>query len=85
MKKVFSLKFKDDLNVSPFEVMENNVHALEKLCKQANEENFQVVLYSPDAFTKPQNVYELSAILAEDMVLKYNENNIIARKIDDCK
>ena len=58
MIKVFELKFKDDSAVSPKEIMEQNVHELETLCKQANEEGFQVALISPKKFEKPKNIYE---------------------------
>lgn len=85
MKKLFSLKFKDETDVSPVEIIEENVHQLEILCKKANKEGFQVVLYSPEKYNEPKNVYELSVILAEDMVLKYNENNILTRNNEECK
>lgn len=78
-KNKFLLKFKDDANASPVEIMEQNVHQLELLCKRAIKENFQVVLISPQKIEKPQNIYELSVLLAEDMVMKYNQNNIIER------
>jgi len=85
MKKIFSLKFKDELKASPLEIMEQNVHNLEKLCKKANNEGFQIVLYSPEKINEPKNIYELSIMLAEDMVKKYNENNIIIRNHEECK
>lgn len=81
MKKIFELSYKDNQNVSALEIMEKNVKALEELCRQANKEVALVVLHSPEKFDKPKNVYELSAILAEDMVKKYNENNIIIREL----
>lgn len=79
MKKIFELQFKDDLTASSKQIMEKNVHALETLCKRANKEGFQVVLISPEKYDKPKNVYELSAILAEDLVMKFSENNEICR------
>ncbi len=85
MKTLFPLKFKDEPNVSAIEIMEKNVKELEILCKSANRNGIQVVLYSPDVIVEPKNVYELSVMLAEDMVLKYNENNKIVRHYDECK
>ena len=81
MKKMFSLYFKDKPNISPVEIFEKNVHELEKLCKEANKSDFQVVLYSPKKYDAPKNIYELSAIIAEDMVLKYNDKNKIIREL----
>lgn len=85
MIKIFELSYKDNLNTSSIEIMRQNVQALEVLCKQANKEGFQVVLYSPEIFEVPKNVYELSAMLAEDMVKKYNEENLIIRNREECK
>jgi len=85
MKKMFSLHFKDEVDISPIEIMEKNVKDLEKLCKEANEKGLTVILYSPEKIETPKNVYELSVIIAEDMVLKYNEKNEIVRLIDECK
>lgn len=82
MKQIFSLKFKDDTDVSPVEIIEENVHQLEILCKKANKEGFQVVLYSPVEYNEYKTVYELSVLLAEDMVMKFNENNLIIRTLD---
>lgn len=79
MKKFFGLKFKDDPSASPIEIMEHNVHALETLCKQANKDGFQVILISPEKFEQPKNVYELSVILAEDLVMKFSDNNTVVR------
>lgn len=59
--------------------MEANVKTLEEVCKKALESGETVVLHSPLEFRKPKSVYELSVILAEDMVKKYNENNVILR------
>jgi len=83
MKKIFELSYKDDSDISPVEVMKKNVQDLELLCKEANKEGFQVVLYSPEKINEPQNVYELSVMLAEDMVLKFNENNKIIRNLEN--
>lgn len=79
MKKNFSLRFKDEPDASPLEIMEQNVRKLEKLCKDAKKTGAQVVLYSPNMVVEPKNVYELSVMLAEDLVIKYGENNIITR------
>jgi hypothetical protein len=85
MRKIFELSYKDNLDIPAVEVMKKNVQELELLCKKANKEGFQVVLYSPEKFDEPENVYELSAILAEDMVKKYNETNKIVRNREECK
>lgn len=85
MRQIFSLKYKDEPDVSPIKIIEENVHQLEILCKKANKEDFQVVLYSPEKYYEYKNVYELSAILAEDMILKFNENNLIIRDLDKLK
>lgn len=79
MKKDFSLKYKNEKNVSPVEIFKKNLLELEILCKKANKENFQVILHSPDEITEPQNVYELSVMLAEDMVKKFSDKNEIIR------
>ncbi|HNW25568.1 MAG TPA: hypothetical protein PKI94_02125 [Candidatus Gastranaerophilaceae bacterium] len=79
MKKDFSLKYKNDKNISPVEIFKKNLLELEILCKQANKENFQIVLHSPDKIFEPQNVYELSVLLAEDMVKKFSNKNEIVR------
>ena len=84
MKKIFELKFQDN-NASPVEIYEKNLHELEKLCKEANKDGYQVVLYSPEKYETPQNVYQLSAIIAEDMVKKYNDENMVVRTIEECK
>ena len=81
MKKIFELSYKDCPEIAAVEVMKKNVQELEALCKQANKESFQVVLHSPEEFEEPKNVYELSAMLAEDMVKKYNPNNLVVRSL----
>jgi Glu-tRNA(Gln) amidotransferase subunit E-like FAD-binding protein len=60
-------------------IFDENVKNLEKLCKKALENEEIVNLHSPEIYTEPKTVYELSAIIAEDMVKKYNEKNIITR------
>ena len=79
MKKIFELSYKDQIDISAVEIIKKNVQELETLCKQANKEGLEVVLYSPEQFTKPQNIYELSVMLAEDLVSKFNKKNKVVR------
>lgn len=79
MKKIFELKYKDDKNASPKTIMRENVQALEILCKKASKKDEKIVLISPEKYEKPKNIYELSVIIAEDLILKYNEDNEIVR------
>jgi len=79
MKKIFELCYKGNLDVTAVEVMKKNVQELENLCKKAIKEDFEVVLYSPEKYDEPKNTYELSVMLAEDMVLKYSDKNCIVR------
>lgn len=81
MKQLFELKHKNDENIPPEQIMKDNVQALETLCKKANKENFQVVLISPEEYETPKSVYELSVILAEDLIMKFNPDNEIKRSI----
>lgn len=82
---LFVFEFEDDeeYNMYPVEVMQKNVHELEILCKNANKENKIVILFSPIFYKNPQNIYQLSVMLAEDLVKKYNEKNIIWREVPD--
>lgn len=79
MKQIFELKHKNDKDILPEQIMKDNVQTLEILCKKANEQGFQVTLISPEKYENPKNVYELSAMLAEDLVMKFSENNEILR------
>ena len=67
--------------VSPTEVFEINVRDLEKLCEKANSENKKVILFSPTEIEKPKSVYELSTMVAEDLISKKCKNYEIIRKI----
>lgn len=79
MEFTFELKYKDDKNISPKIIFETNVLSLEKLCRKALDEKATVSLISPEQITSPKTVYELSVMLAEDLVKKYNSENIILR------
>lgn len=79
MEFTFELKYKDDKNISPKIIFETNVLSLEKLCRKALAEKATVSLISPEQITSPKTVYELSVMLAEDLVKKYNSENIILR------
>jgi len=79
MKKMFELSYKDNFDVSAVDILKKNVYELEILCKKASAEGVEIALYSPEKFDEPKNAYELSAILAEDMVLKYSDKNCIVR------
>ncbi len=79
MKKDFFLKYKNDKNASPVEIFKKNLLELEILCKNAKKEDFSIILHSPDEITEPKNVYELSVMLAEDMVKKLSSKNKVFR------
>lgn len=68
-------------NGEPLELMNKNIKELEALCKSALQSDQIVTLHSPLAIEKPQNPYELTVILAEDLLKKYNEKNIIVRSL----
>ncbi len=80
MQKVkFSLKHYLDMDIAPTAVFRDNLLELENLCKQGLRENFLVELELPtnENILQPKNPYELSVIIAKDMVKKYNSENII--------
>lgn len=79
MKKDFFLSCENDINALPVEIFKKNLLELEILCKQANKQNFRVILHSAVKITEPRNVYELSVMLAEDMIKKFNDKNEIVR------
>ena len=80
MEKVsFNFKYEKEKTILPTEVLRANVLELENLCRKGLKEKFLVELNSPQKITAPENVYELSVMLAEDLVKKYNTENIIKR------
>ena len=66
-------------NLSPSELLIKNVKELETMCKEANALGIRVVLYSPKNFKQPKTAYELSALIAEDLVIKLGDFNEISR------
>lgn len=70
-----------DDSLEPKELFEKNVRHLESICKHFYETAKNIILYSPNEHRWPQNAYELSVIIAEDLVRKYNKNNQVCRDI----